>query len=72
MWLSWDSKYQTLDMGYGALLFLHESVCCGYSLEMPSSGASNGIHIVQFCTDIRKLSALNNLDYPELWNTSRH
>ena len=37
------------------LLFLHENICCGYSLEAPRQGASNDNHNIHFCGEIRKV-----------------
>ena len=39
------------------LWFLHENICCGYSLEVPRRGASNEYHNICFCGEIRKISA---------------
>ena len=38
-------------------LFLHENICCGYSLEVPHWGASNEYHNICSCGEIRKISA---------------
>ena len=38
------------------LLFLHENICCEYSLEAPRRGASNEYHNISFQGEIRKLS----------------
>ena len=35
-------------------LFLHENICCWYSLEAPRWGASNEYHNICFCWEIRK------------------
>ena len=37
-------------------LFLHENVCCGYSLEVevPHQGTSNEYHNICFCGEIAK------------------
>ena len=37
-------------------LFLHENICCGYSLEAPRQGASNEYHNICFRGEIRKIS----------------
>ena len=39
-------------------LFLHENICCGYSLEATSHGASYEYHNICFRGEIRKLSIL--------------
>ena len=39
-------------------LFLHENICCGYSLEAPHRGASNEYHNICFRGEIRKISIL--------------
>ena len=39
-------------------LFLHGSICCGYSLEVPWWGASNEYHDICFCREVRKISIL--------------
>ena len=39
-------------------LFLHENVCCGYSLEAPQWGASNEYHNISFHGEIRKMLVL--------------
>ena len=39
-------------------LFLHENICCGYSLEGPPRGASNEHHNIRFREEIRKISIL--------------
>ena len=36
-------------------LFLHENICCGYSLEAPRRGASNEYHKICFHGEIRKI-----------------
>ena len=36
-------------------LFLHEKICCGYSLEVPQRGASNEYHNICFRGEIRKI-----------------
>ena len=36
-------------------LFLHENICCGYSLEAPWQGASNEYHNICFCGGVRKI-----------------
>ena len=36
-------------------LFLHENLCCGYSLEAPQWGASDDYHKICFCGEIRKI-----------------
>ena len=36
-------------------LFLHENICCGYSLETPHSGALDEYHNICFCGEIRKI-----------------
>ena len=38
-----------------SFLFLHENICCGYSLEAPRWGASNEYHNICFRGEIRKL-----------------
>ena len=38
-----------------SILFLHENICCGYSLEAPRQGASNEYHNICFCREIRKI-----------------
>ena len=38
--------------------FLHESICCGYSLEVPHWGTSNEYHNICFHGEIRKISLL--------------
>ena len=38
-----------------SFLFLHENICCGYSLEAPRRGASNEYHNVCFHGEIRKI-----------------
>ena len=35
-------------------LFLHENICCGYSLEAPHRGASNEYHNICFHEEIKK------------------
>ena len=35
-------------------IFLHENICCGYSLEAPQWGASNEYPQYVFCWEIRK------------------
>ena len=47
-------------MGIGLIffLFLHENICCGYSLEAPRRGASNEYHNIGFHGEIRKMSLL--------------
>ena len=37
------SEYQVI-----FVLFLHENICCGYSLEAPRRGASNEYHNICF------------------------
>ena len=39
-------------------LFLAKNICCGYSLEAPRWGASNGHHSICFRGEIRKISTL--------------
>ena len=36
-------------------LFLHENICCWYSLEAPRRGASNEYHNICFHGETRKL-----------------
>ena len=36
-------------------LFLHENICCGYSLEAPHRGISNEYHNICFRGEIRKI-----------------
>ena len=38
-----------------SFLFLHENICCGYSLEAPRRGASNEYHNICFRGEIRKI-----------------
>ena len=38
-----------------SFLFLHENICCWYSLEAPRLGASNEYHKVCFHGEIRKI-----------------
>ena len=38
--------------------FFHETICCGYSLEMPPLSPSNEYHNISFCGEIRKISVL--------------
>ena len=38
-----------------SFLFLHENICCGYSLEAPQQGASNEYHNICFHGEIRKI-----------------
>ena len=38
-----------------SFLFLHENICCGYSLEAPHRGASNEYHNICFHGEIRKI-----------------
>ena len=40
-----------------SFLFLHENICCGYSLEAPCRGASNEYPQYMFCGEIRKISS---------------
>ena len=35
-------------------LFLHEIICCGYSIELPRRGASDEFHSICFRGEIRK------------------
>ena len=41
-------------------LFLHENICCGYSLEVPHQGTSNEYHNIYqyFHEKIKKMSVL--------------
>ena len=45
------SRYQV-----NIFLFLHENICCGYSLEAPRRGASNEHHTICFRGEIRTIS----------------
>ena len=36
-------------------LFLHENICCGYSLEVPAKALLIGTHNICFCGIIRKI-----------------
>ena len=38
------------------ILFLHENICCGYSLEGPCQGPSNEYHNICFCGQLWKIS----------------
>ena len=38
-----------------SFLFLHENICCGYSLEAPRQGAFNEYHNICFHGEIRKI-----------------
>ena len=44
--------------GIHRILFLHENVCCGYSLEAPWLGNSNEYHNRCICGEIRRMSIL--------------
>ena len=37
------------------LIFLHENICCWYSLEVPCTGASNEYTTTCFCAVIRQI-----------------
>ena len=39
-------------------LFVHENICCGYSLKVPQRGTSNEYHNICFRGQIRKISIL--------------
>ena len=43
------------------ILFLHENICCGYSLEVPRRGASHEYQQHMFHEEIRKISVLSVL-----------
>ena len=42
-----------------SFLFLHENICCGYSLEAPRQGTSNEYHNICFHGEIKKISAFS-------------
>ena len=44
-----NSQYQE-----NMFLFLHDNICCGYSLEAPRRGASNEYYSICFRGEIRK------------------
>ena len=48
--------------GFSFLLFLYESICCGYSLESPHRGDYNDHPQRVFMEKCRKLS----LNYPQI------
>ena len=54
-----DSHIATDKRGdpHNIFVFLHENICCGYSLEAPRRGASNEYHNICFRGEIRKISA---------------
>ena len=41
-----------------SILFFHENICCGYSLEAPRRGASNEYHNICFRGEIRKITII--------------
>ena len=57
-----------------SFLFLHENICCGYSLEAPCRGASNEYHNICFCGEIRKIWRGTSNEYPQhmfLWRNKK-
>ena len=46
--------------------FLHENICCGYSLEVPHRGTSNEYHNICFYWKIRKKNNTN--PSPLIWS----
>ena len=50
----WSESFSTPKYWY-SFLFLHENICCGYSLEVPWWGTSKSTHNICFCGEIRKM-----------------
>ena len=40
-------------------LYLHENLCCGYSLEAPQQGASNDSHTIDYGIYHSKISKIS-------------
>ena len=52
-------------------LFLHASICCGYSLEAPQQGASNEYPQLQFSLRNKKKYLPDTNSYLDLWPMKR-